>query len=363
MAALTAIDLVLRGAVISLLLLCSAAFWRAKPGSQLSVLGALLAAGLCAYTVHASQSFHPLLPYWLDCILLAVANGNAVVFWIFALLLFNDDFICKTQHIAIWLCVVALAASRFLWRDSLIFWSLTAPILDWLPIGFALLVIATVLRTWRIDLVEPRRRLRAFIIVAGTAYMLATAVARLSTSDGAFSPVASVVDIALLGTIAALIAWQLLSVKPNILVSSDGVTNSSVATIHAPKHLRPEALQKNPKSELANALQSLIDNEKIYREENLSVHSMATRLKVPEYKLRQLINQELGYRNFNDFLNSYRLEHVTSAMADGGQRHLPVLTLALDAGFQSIGPFNRGFKSKYGVTPTEYRKNIAPISE
>jgi AraC-like DNA-binding protein len=35
---------------------------------------------------------------------------------------------------------------------------------------------------------------------------------------------------------------------------------------------------------------------------------------------------------------------------------VPVLTIALDAGFQSIGPFNRAFKTETGLTPTEYRK-------
>jgi AraC-like DNA-binding protein len=35
---------------------------------------------------------------------------------------------------------------------------------------------------------------------------------------------------------------------------------------------------------------------------------------------------------------------------------MPVLTIALDAGFQSIGPFNRAFKAATGVTPTEFRR-------
>lgn len=33
-----------------------------------------------------------------------------------------------------------------------------------------------------------------------------------------------------------------------------------------------------------------------------------------------------------------------------------MLTIALDAGFQSIGPFNRAFKADTGMTPTEYRR-------
>ena len=51
-----------------------------------------------------------------------------------------------------------------------------------------------------------------------------------------------------------------------------------------------------------------------------------------------------------------RLDAVRAALVDPKRRDLPVLTLALDAGFQSIGPFNRAFKAATGRTPTEFRK-------
>jgi len=43
-------------------------------------------------------------------------------------------------------------------------------------------------------------------------------------------------------------------------------------------------------------------------------------------------------------------------LADPARRDRPVLTVALEAGFQSIGPFNRAFKAATGLTPTEYRR-------
>ena len=46
----------------------------------------------------------------------------------------------------------------------------------------------------------------------------------------------------------------------------------------------------------------------------------------------------------------------TAALADPTQAEVPVLTIALDAGFGSIGPFNRAFKAYAGLTPTEYRR-------
>ena len=97
--------------------------------------------------------------------------------------------------------------------------------------------------------------------------------------------------------------------------------------------------------------------KQVYRNENVNLASLAAQLNTPEYKLRRLINQRMGYRNFNAFVNGYRLDAVRAALLDPTQSHLPVLTLALEAGFQSIGPFNRAFKAATGQTPTQFRQN------
>jgi AraC-like DNA-binding protein len=96
--------------------------------------------------------------------------------------------------------------------------------------------------------------------------------------------------------------------------------------------------------------------ERIYRHEGITIGTLATKLAVPEYRLRRLINQQLGYRNFNVFLNDHRIEEVKAALADPSQAEVPVITIAMDAGFQSLGPFNRAFKATTGVTPSEYRR-------
>ena len=107
---------------------------------------------------------------------------------------------------------------------------------------------------------------------------------------------------------------------------------------------------------LAQTLQRLMVAERAYRTEDLTVASLAARLAVPEYRLRRLINQRLGHRNFNAYVNGFRLDEARTVLADPAQRELPVLSIALEAGFQSIGPFNRAFKGATGLTPTEYRR-------
>lgn len=107
---------------------------------------------------------------------------------------------------------------------------------------------------------------------------------------------------------------------------------------------------------LAQALTDSMESERLYREEGLTIGALAQRLGVPEHRLRRLINQRLGHRNFNQYLNGYRLAEAKAALADPSQDDVPVLSIAMDAGFQSLGPFNRAFKADTGMTPSEYRR-------
>ncbi len=102
--------------------------------------------------------------------------------------------------------------------------------------------------------------------------------------------------------------------------------------------------------------------DRAYRQEGLSIGQFALRLGLPEYRLRQLINQRLGYRNFASFLNFYRIADAKTALADPAQTEVPILTIALDAGFNSLGPFNRAFKAETGMTPSEFRRRRPPAA-
>ena len=80
--------------------------------------------------------------------------------------------------------------------------------------------------------------------------------------------------------------------------------------------------------------------------------------RLPPHQLRKLINQSMGYRNFASFLNKYRIAHVKQSLSDPHKARVPVLTLAMEAGFSSLAPFNRAFKAIEGITPTDFRADI-----
>ncbi len=96
-------------------------------------------------------------------------------------------------------------------------------------------------------------------------------------------------------------------------------------------------------------------DERLYADHDLRVGSLAQALNIPEYKLRQKINQELGYRNFNQFVNHYRIEEAGEKLRQDNRT--PVLTIALDVGFRSISSFNSAFQSHFGLSPTQYRSD------
>lgn len=109
----------------------------------------------------------------------------------------------------------------------------------------------------------------------------------------------------------------------------------------------------------AERLDKLMTVDRVYRDPGLSVGGLAARLGIAEHELRRLINRKLGHRNFAAFLNERRLAEAKQALIDPSQRGVPISTIALDAGFGSMGPFNRAFKQATGVTPTEYRVRSA----
>ena len=106
-----------------------------------------------------------------------------------------------------------------------------------------------------------------------------------------------------------------------------------------------------------------MEQEHVYRDMELTIRSLAEQLGIAEHRLRRVINKQLEYRNFNDFLNHYRLAEICARLADPGQAHTPILTIAMDAGYKSMTTFNRAFRTLQGQTPTDFRQKHLPISE
>jgi len=108
--------------------------------------------------------------------------------------------------------------------------------------------------------------------------------------------------------------------------------------------------------DLAERLRRLMSEEAVYTRHNLKVADLARRLGEPDYKVTQCVTGSLGFRNFNQMANHFRIEEAKRQLAASAYDHLPILTIAFDCGFGSIGPFNRTFKATTGLTPQQFRR-------
>jgi AraC-like DNA-binding protein len=345
---LSQINLTLGAATTTLLLLLAALLFRDFRSAAAGRLGAAFALGSAAHAATAAWGFSAPVTPW-QAALIAISTGNVVLFWLFARALFDDAFEVRRWYVVPWAAIVALSLTNCLVLvpaqilDPRIF----AIAISVISLLFVALAVAQTIASWSADLVEARRSLRVFVVVAAAAYAGFNAMAEIFLfPDGSPGAIATLKAGILAGVVIAL-ALALMRVRGETIFAP---AEKPVAAAAAPDDA--SAADRR----LLDALMRLMSDERIYRHEGMTIGTLATRLAVPEYRLRRLINQQLGYRNFNVFLNNHRIEEAKAALADPSQAEVPVITIAMDAGFQSLGPFNRAFKATTGVTPTEYRR-------
>jgi len=106
-------------------------------------------------------------------------------------------------------------------------------------------------------------------------------------------------------------------------------------------------------SEWKPKIEQLFKEQKLYLEPELSLSDLATKLKTNTSVLSAAINQNFG-KNFNDFVNEYRVEEVKRQLKDPAYTHLSLLGVALECGFNSKSTFNRAFRKFTGQSPKEF---------
>lgn len=358
-------DLLLRGGVCVLLLMLAGLLARDHGRVLAGRLGAIFALGVAAFAICTAHGVDGRLGLW-SAPIMALTAGNNMVFWLFARSLFDDGFRPRAWHAGLWLAMAALglAEGQALVRGSGAF-RIVDVVMAVSGLAFAALAVIQTIASWRADLVERRRRLRLFIVAACAGYIVLNTLANGLGAAAAAPRLASLLQALSLAAIAGVVAWSLLSVGGGAALfptTADVAPEPATPVEAAEAPLTPEDLG------LVVALQRAMTEERLYRRENLTIGQLAMRQGLPEYRLRRLINQGLGHRNFNSFLNGYRIDEAKAALSDRSQDAVPILTIALDAGFASLGPFNRAFKAETGLTPSAWRRRSggpgdAPLAE
>jgi AraC-like DNA-binding protein len=292
---------------------------------------------------------HGALDPWLD--LLAISVPFSI--WLFARNLFEREPEQRIMLLAIATLVLGWFVAHFIPATY--------------PLGFfiihlaGLALIVDLVRVGILerpdDLVEQRRIVRLWLpllvaLQAGGVLVFEMFEA-LSGARIPFS-IVHLVNALLILTIMLFAGLALLRTDPELLVEAEDETVPESAI--APD-LSPSESVLHDKLNAAMA-------DGFYRTPGLTITGLAAHLDTPEHRLRALINRRLGHRNFSAFLNRYRIAEAREKLASRAHVDLPVLTIAMDLGYNSLPTFNRAFRSETGTTPSDFRRNaIDDISD
>lgn len=305
----------------------------------------------CA-VAHVIEGFRPGGATLASLILCALSVATTGLFWTLSYALFADERRFSLHRL--W-PAVGLVALWFLARSMpstickpfwLVFNLATAGL-----VAHALLVIW---RGWRGDLVVQRRRLRGPVMIAAAGYILLLSIRDLAWIGGLPGlPASSLSQALALAALAVAASAALLRAEPLLVVSP--VAGEATARSPAPEIGLP------PADRLVLArLETAMDDDQVWRGEDLSISALAALVGAPEHRLRRLINGVLGHRNFADYVNGRRIEAAKTALAAPELALKSISTIAYDLGFASLGPFNRAFRAATGVTPTAWRTANTP---
>jgi AraC-like DNA-binding protein len=332
-------DLLLRGVAIGALAAMAAGLARGAAGASQRVAGVLFCLGAAAYALNSSDVLRQAVGPWF-LVLVLFASSGVGLFWLFLLTLFEDRPITPAMLIpAAVLAVIAYMALASPPATRAWLFGLHHVI----QAGLVLHALVVIARGWRGDLVEVRRRMRGGFMTVVALYSLVITGAESTDSSG-HAPVwfdlASAFILAALSVSAAFIFLQ-------ARAALFGVSPQAAATT--------PALDAGDRL-LLDQLNQIMDSGEAWRREGLTIGALADELKIPEHRLRRLINDQLGARNFAAFVNGRRVGAAKLILSNPSKARTPVSAIAFDLGFASLGPFNRAFKEETGLTPSEWRR-------
>jgi len=345
------IDFFIRYACIGqLFLLVTWLFYRpgSKPSRLLTqIIPLLLALGIAAYLL-LTAPYQPRPQGFTRSVLLMFTHSMPVFLWLYGKQLFDDGFDLRRWPLWGKSALVLLAffyGYVFLIRGGGGHLQMLSHLI---ALIFILHLLGSVIATWRNDLVEQRRIARFWLVLLVGLFFLMLDLVELSNTHLNRHPLFMLMNssLCLIGT--SITAALLFAYEAQVAYEARATMPVAAGTsVDANRYTRLLP-QENA---LYARLQTFIANQG-YLQSDLTISLLAAQLSCAEHHLRKLINQRMGYTNFNAFLNNYRIEEARKRLIESA---LPVLTIAHDVGYGSIAAFNRAFKDITGLTPSAYR--------
>ena len=200
------------------------------------------------------------------------------------------------------------------------------------------------------DLVEQRRVIRLWLpllVAAQAASILIFEMAEMVTFLDSRSPMAQLINSLIIVLLMLFAGLALMRTDPELLLTTQTGTAADEAE---------PALDLSPSETVLHEKLIAAMAAGTYREPGLTIAGLAEHLETPEHRLRALINRRMGHRNFSAFLNKHRIAEARTKLSNREEVDLPVLTIAMDLGYNSLPTFNRAFRSETGTTPSDFRR-------
>jgi AraC-like DNA-binding protein len=330
------------------------------PGARRATRAALLlfTLSVLAYLFCQKTALLVQLPRPVMWAALSACSSATVWLWLAARALFDDRFRWSWPYLAAGVGMVGLSLAAHAPRFAAVLATGTdpgsgslTPVHAVAMVAFTAAAVWEVLRGWSDDLVEPRRVARRWAALGIGLYAAIALAVELALQDRPAGPVLPALHVMGIGAVAMSLAVLVARRSLDVILGPE-----PAAPVAKPRTVEPIANSAAPVAPRTTpALERLLQAmtaEHVYRRDGLTVAALAADLGMGEAALRSLINQQLGHRNFNDFLHHYRLQEAATRLVAEDR---PILTIALECGYGSIGPFNRAFRQRFGMTPTEYR--------
>jgi AraC-like DNA-binding protein len=109
-------------------------------------------------------------------------------------------------------------------------------------------------------------------------------------------------------------------------------------------------------AKIMDRINEIMEEEKAFADEELTLKNLASELDITAHQLSEILNEKLK-KNFNSFVNEYRIREAKIMLIDEPERS--VLSIGIAVGFNSHTTFCTAFSRLAGCSPAQYRKTIA----
>lgn len=112
-------------------------------------------------------------------------------------------------------------------------------------------------------------------------------------------------------------------------------------------------LEKIDTINLERELNLLMNEEKFYCDEDLTLKRLSAAVEITPHQLSEFLNNHYS-KNFNTYINTFRIEESKKLLLQNIRRN--TLSIAYAVGFNSYSAFYTAFKNETKLSPADFRK-------